>query len=192
MTDSAKLYWAALREGVGDPKRFFLGVFGVFAAFVAVAWVAREPIQAFAEALIDAWGLLGIFTATLVGEIVPPIGFQPALILGHTGGIGPASLFATVEGGSFVASLVCWVIGAGLRTFPAAVAWLDRRKAATLFKKHGAAAVGIAALTPMPYGAITLVGAALGMPFLPAVRGMTLRPIKIGLSLLVLWLGWAR
>lgn len=183
---------AALKESVGgDLRKFFGAVVVVFVALAGLAWLAKEPITTFASAVITAWGLLGIFAASLVGEVVPPLGFQPALILGHTGGIDVLPLFFTVEGGSLVASLLCWGIGASLRRSPAAVAWLDKRRMAGIFKRHGTAAVGVAALAPMPYGAITMVGAALGLAIGPALRGMLLRPVKIGMTLLVLWLGWS-
>lgn len=183
----------ALRDVFGgSPWRFFGAVFGVVALLVVIGWIAHDPIERFATALIARFGSWGVFAATWFGEIVPPLGFQPALFLGYSGGMGPAWLFLVVEAGSLAGSISCWAMGAALRLSPRAVAWLDQRRSARLFRRYGTATVGIAALAPVPYGPITVLGAALGLPFWPALRGMSLRALKIAASLALLVLGWDR
>lgn len=176
----------------GSPWRFLAGVCSIILVFIVVGWLAHDPIEAAATHLVERVGTIGIFFVALAGEIVPPFGFQPALFLGYSGGMPAGRLLLLVEAGSFVASCSCWAIGAALRRAPRALAWLDQRRSARLFRRYGTTTVGIAALAPVPYGAITLLAGALGLPFGPAVAGMLWRPVKIGFSLALLMVGWAR
>jgi membrane protein YqaA with SNARE-associated domain len=176
----------------GRPWRLLIGAVGIVVVFVIVGAWLREPIQAAAASVVARFGPFGIAVAAFAGELIPPFGFQPSLFIGYTGGVGLLPLFLLVEVGSFLASCCCWLLGRALRASPRALAWLDARPSARIVRRYGTATVGIAALGPLPYGAITLLGAALGLPFVPAVRGMLLRPLKIAASLALLAVGWSR
>lgn len=153
-----------------------------------VAWIAKEPIAHLSAAILDRFGWFGVLGFVVLTDPIPGLGFQPALFVGWTGGMGAFPLFTAVFAGSMVGTALTWWMG---RRFGRRLSGLlDRYGLSAILLRHRWKVVALAALLPLPYGVATTGAGAIGMSFAETMASGTVRALKIGIVLATIALGW--
>lgn len=167
-----------------------LGVLALVGAVAALAAFAREPVEHAARLLLEAGGLGGVFAAGVLADGLPGVGFLPVLLLAHAGGVGAVAILAMLTASSFVASVAGWALGRLLGRAAWMPALLERSRVGPLLRRHGARALAVAAVMPVPWPLATVGAGASGLGIGPLLAGAACRPVKIALTLAAVALGW--
>jgi hypothetical protein len=170
--------------------RLGAGLVSLVAAVAVVAKAVHAPVSAFAGGLVGDFGFGGLFAAVLCTDAVPGLGFQPALFLGYTGGLGFWPLFVVTFGASYIASVLVYGAGRVLARQPWLVERLERWGVGPVLRRQGARAIALASVAPFPYGLATLGAGVTGVPLRTLLVGACFRGVKILFTLVAIWLGW--
>ena len=175
----------------GMKARIAIGLALIALGVWALGRYAHGSVEALAGPLVAQLGLPGIFVATMLGDPMPGIGFQPSLLVGYTGGVHVALLLVVVSGASLVASAITFAAGRALKSAERIQALLVRgRVSERLAGRRGGAALVIAAMGPLPWGLAVLGAGASGIPMRTVALAAAARLLKIGATLTVIALGW--
>ncbi len=170
-------------------RQLGVGLVGLVAGVGVLAWVMREPLEAFAQAFTAKFGLLGVFVGTLMTDTML-LTHEPLLWAGYAGGLGfwPVYLVTTVA--SVLAGPLGWVYGRFLGRF----AWVQRLFEANhlhaFLRRYGFWAVAVAALTPFPYSLATWASGASRVPLSSVLLGSLFRIPKVMFYFLLIVFGW--
>jgi hypothetical protein len=167
-----------------------VGVLLLVVVLAALGAWAREPVEAFSRAVVDRLGLGGVFLAVMLLDPVPVVGFQPFVLLGATGGLPLLPLFGLAWAGAALGTVGAWTLGGRFGAHPRARDLLARARIEALLLEHGATALCVAAVGPLPYGLATFGAGAVGVPLRTALLGALARGLKIGLSVAAVAVGW--
>lgn len=137
--------------------RTAMGVLALFTATVVLAYWWREPIGALATDAIDVLGTPGVFLGVLASDTlavpIPPSTYVFAGVAAES----PMVVILTVAIiTSIAAASIAYVIGPHIGRIPFFARQLEhfRPRAERLFERWGMWAVGIAAITPLPFALI--------------------------------------
>lgn len=167
-----------------------LGLLAILGAIMALAWVAREPIELLSGHIVDTYGLLGIFVIVALMDPIPGPGHDVGLVLGWAGGLGFWGIYLAASLGTIVGSALSWGLGRWIGHWPSIQNALDRYQLREKFQKHGARAVALAAIAPVPYVLATVGAGACGIPFGAFILGSLARPLKVLVALALIATGW--
>ncbi len=165
--------------------------FVVLCGVLAVAGVAvRAPIAAFSARVVAELGLVGLFAAVVAMDPIPGLGFQPALFFGYTGGLPLPSLVFAAWSASMVASVSVFAVGRLSRNSARLVSLLERWRIGDWLRDHGARAIAVAAVAPVPFGLATFGAGVLGVKLRDLLVGASFRGLKIAATAAAIGLGW--
>ncbi len=170
--------------------RLGLGLLVLVGLIAALGLAVREPVAAFGARVVAELGLPGLFAAVVAMDQIPGVGFQPALFFGYTGGIPLLNLVIAAWAASYVASIGVYGIGRTLRNSTRLVAFLERWRIGGWLRDHGARAIAVAAVAPVPYGLATLGAGVLGVRLRDLLVGASFRGVKIAATAAAIGLGW--
>jgi membrane protein YqaA with SNARE-associated domain len=177
------------------PKRVLfnamLGLLAFFGLIVLLAMTVREPIEALSTKIVEQLGVPGIFLMVALMDPIPGPGHQLAVLVGYTGGLPPLGIFVAASSGAVLSSMWCWWLGRNFKDSVGIQTVLTRWKIKDFLQKHGAIAIALAGVMPIPYAAATLGAGACDVPLRSLLLGSLARPVKIALALILLSLGWS-
>ena len=153
-----------------NPKKLLMQTFGTLVILGAILSIIstyfKEPVEAWSQqfiALTGAWGVgLGFLLPDAFTLPIPPDAF---LLAGYMGGLE----FMPIAISASVGSIVGGTIGFLMIRYLSSSAWAQKRMAKKLkwgegfMNKYGVVALGVAALTPLPYSIICWACGATGM-----------------------------
>lgn len=156
----------------------------IFAA--ALLW--KERVVAGAVAFVDLLGPWGVALGFFLPDLTAlPLPHDVFLAAGRLGGLSFGTLVVWASTGSILGGLGAW--GAGRAV--AGTAWFERRdgpkieRARRLFDRYGAWALGVSALTPLPYSLLAWISGGLGMGI---ARFAAISLLRIARVALYLWI----
>ena len=122
-------------------------------------------LLAFAQGLIESYGLLGVFTATALSDSIIPIPAWPA-IAGATFFFHPVLVFVFAFAGSMLGMITNYYIGLkGIHGFLVKRSPEAEKKAQKWFHKYGPLALLFLTWIPIIGDPLTIAAGALKMPF---------------------------
>src|SRR5690554_6088215 len=140
----------------------------MFASAAALGYWLRDPITALATDFVRVLGPLGIFLGVLAADALSfPIPASTYLFAGVAADAAVFPVLIATSLASLIGGALAYLIGPQIARIP----FLDRRlelfrpRGEALFKRWGAWAVGIAAVTPMPFSIICWLAGIYRMPF---------------------------
>ena len=166
----------------------------VVAMVAAAGWAFREPLTDMARWLVRDLGLWGVFAGVFAADAftfpVPP---DLYLVFGVADGERAAMVVATITVASIVAGNVAYLIGPYIEKIPLLRKRIAgfRKRGQTLFATYGVWAIGIAALTPVPFSVVCWMAGMYRMKYARFAASTFFRiPRMVGYFLLYKW-GWA-
>lgn len=176
-----------------DAKRAALGLLGSLAAIVLgcalLGWLAGPWLKAASEGFVDRFGDAGVLGGVIAAEASPvPLAGELFLAAGRLAGMEVGRLLLLAVVGNVVAAYVAYGLGAALDRLGLTGRLLGARRAAAeeAVRRHGAWALVVASVTPLPFGTLAWVAGALRMPLLPFTLASLVRIPKA----IVYALGW--
>jgi hypothetical protein len=172
-----------------SPWKIFLGLLAAFALVTAVAALMGPWLTAFAGSALTRGGLPGYFVLVVTLELIPGLGFPPALLVGHAAGVPAALLAPLTWAACLCGGTTSWLLGrlGGPR-------WRDRARGHRLLglvARHPTAVIGVAASVPSPFSLFPFVAGASGVPVGPVLGGLVFRIVRIGLMFAAIVAGWS-
>jgi membrane protein YqaA with SNARE-associated domain len=185
-------------EGGLASKRAAAGLLGSLAAIVAVCavagWLAGPWVEAASRGFVDRFGATGVLAGVIAAEASPvPLAGEPFLLGAKVAGMSLGRVLALAIAGNLVAAFLAYGLGAALDRL-GLTSWLlgGRRVAAEeAVGRHGAWALVIASVTPLPFGTLAWVAGALRMPLVPFTLASLVRIPKAVVYVLVWVFGWS-
>lgn len=162
---------------------------------VAIAgWLFREPLTDIAGWLIDTLGVGGMFFGVFIADAFTfPLPPDFYLFISIASGFDVVITLMTCSLSSVIAGNVAYFVGPQIQRIPLLSSRLEafRERGEALFKRWGVWAVGVAALTPVPFSIVSWLAGIYRMRWRLFVLASLLRiPRVIGYYLLYK-AGWA-
>lgn len=174
--------------------RAILGLFGLIVVGGLLGWLLRAPITWAGSWFIDVFGLSGLGVLTLLVDASPlPLTNEPLMVLAIGAGVSLWTIFGVMSVGSTAAGIVGWICGRLVGQHTAPGRWITGRyPGVQLFLvRWGALGVGIAALTPIPFGLTAWAAGMARVPFWKVVLASLCRVPKTGFYLWLIAYGWS-
>lgn len=162
----------------------------VLVLVLAIGFLFREPMEQAGGWFVGRFGLLGVFLAALMLDALPGLGSQPIVVLACTGGLPGASVWVAASAGSWMSGSLGWATGRLLGRWAWFSRWISRSGLETGLLRHQRRAVFLGSLAPFPYCLVTMAAGAAGLPWREVAFGATGRFIKVGLSVVIVLMGW--
>ncbi|MGA1873025.1 MAG: YqaA family protein [Thermoplasmatota archaeon] len=141
---------------------------------VLLRYIFGDSIEAFAEVLVDQFGIPGIFVSTLVLDSLI-LGISPDFVLfvAIAGELDPFRILFSISIASILGGNVGYLIGRflGNRKFVHKRIEPYERKGHYLMEKYGLWAVIVAAMTPIPFSTICWIAGMLEMKYTHFMAG---------------------
>lgn len=153
----------------------------------------RHQIEAIGTYLIDQLGLWGLVIGTLITDTSPlPLTSEPIAIIGLGAKIPLWKIICTMSITSHIAGPIGYLCGRSLRTQPFVIGLLSGKLVSLrdFVHTHGAMAVAMGALLPIPYALTTWIAGSVGVGLWQTFVASSLRWIKTALYVYLLSLGW--
>ena len=164
------------------------GILILMSLLAALSWVFSEPLIEISRGYVNALGGLGIFLGFAIPDAttfpVPPDVF---LALGSMGGMAFWKIVLWASAGSLTGGSLGFAIGLFFRRTARFQRWMKRhgKQVNRLMQRYGTAALGIAAMTPVPYSIACHASSAGGMSY---GRFFLVSLLRIPRVLIFLWL----
>ncbi len=165
---------------------------GLVAVVAAVGYFARAPLLRASQAFVDQWGGVGV----AIGYFLPdaftiPLPNDVVTVLGIAGGMGFWEVVAWGSVGSLVGGCVGYGIGRFLGSRDFVKRFFEGRGARMheLLRRYGVVAVGVAALTPIPYSLGCWAAGSVRLPFWQFLLVSLLRVVRVAGYLYLIELG---
>ncbi len=153
-----------------NPKKLLLQTLGTLVVLGVILTIIsttfREPVEAWSQTFIEHTGFWGVGLGFMLPDAltlpIPPDAF---LMAGYMGGLDFYSIALSASIGSIVGGTLGFLMIRKVSNFP----WIQRRLDKKLkwgerfMSRYGAVALGLAALTPLPYSIICWACGATGM-----------------------------
>jgi membrane protein YqaA with SNARE-associated domain len=140
----------------------------VLALVVLLRLIFGEYIEAFAEVFVDRFGLIGIFSSTLILDSLI-LGISPDFVLfvAIAGEMSPLGILFTISIASILGGNIGYFIGRYLGNRKIVQKRIEpyERKGHYLMEKYGLWAVIVAAMTPIPFSTICWIAGMLEMKY---------------------------
>ena len=149
----------------------------------------KEPMESSSKEFIQwagVWGVgLGFFLPDAFTLPIPPDTF---LVAGYLGGLNFWSILVWASVGSVLGGSVGFLLIRSLSSRPNIRKWLDRKinKGRVFMERYGLLALGIGALTPLPYSIMCWACGAMGVRFLPFLAVSLLRIPRVAIYLFII------
>lgn len=144
---------------------FTVAVFGLIAFS---GYVFREPLADLAEWMVYEVGLVGIFVGVFLADTFTfPIPPDFYLFFGVASGTSNLWVVAVVALASVIAGNAAYALGPYIQRIPLLRKRIEyfRDRGEALFEKYGTWAVGLAALTPVPFSVVCWMAGIYRMPY---------------------------
>ncbi len=179
-----------------DPARLLvstvLAIGGLVAVVAAVGYFAREPLLRASQAFVDQLGGLGVAIGYFLPDaLTVPLPNDVVTVLGIAGGMGFWEVVAWGTAGSLVGGCVGYGIGRFLGSRRIVRRFFKGRGARMheLLRRYGVVAVGVAALTPIPYSLGCWAAGSVRLPFWQFLLVSLLRFVRVAGYLYLIELG---
>lgn len=166
----------------------------MFATAALLGYWLRDPITEMATSFVQALGPLGIFLGVLASDAFSfPIPASTYLFAGVAADAAVVPVLIATSLASLIGGALAYVVG----PLVARVPFLDRRlelfrpRGEALFKRWGAWAVGIAAVTPMPFSVVCWLAGIYRMPFKRFFTATLVRVPRVCVYYALFAFGWA-
>jgi len=179
--------------------RSFAVAAGGLAVLVIVLFVVlatqRDAVLGGARWFVDTLGPWGVALGFFLPDLTAlPLPHDVFLALGRLGGLSFGTLVVWASAGSILGGLGAWAAGravAGTRWFEARSGKRVRR-ARAVFSRHGAWALALSAVSPLPYSLLAWAAGGLGMPLGRFAAISLLRIVRVALYLGLIDEGFVR
>lgn len=172
-----------------------MGLVLVTAAAGLCGWLFRAPIEQAGQWFVGGYGLPGLFAAVWACDtsVAPPLTHEPVMLLALSGGRSAFEVFWVSSAASVCAGPTGWMLGFAVDRWTPLGAWLRRRQPQVmgLIAQHGARAVAVAAILPIPYAISTWLAGMSGVSLPKVALASLLRIPKVGFYLMLLVQGWS-
>ncbi len=174
-------------------KKILVGLIVLLLATGALGFILREPLARFSLAMVERFGLPGLFVGVMVVDswVLPPLTHEPLLLFAYAGGVGPWVVFGVASVASVCAGPLGYVLGRLLGRVQRVRDKLDKSALQTLMRDKGALVVAAAAITPIPFAVTTWLAGALKTPFVPFVIACLVRVLKVAVYFGLIVAGWS-
>jgi len=175
-------------------RKMVVGIVALLAVAGACGLLLQEPIEAFATAFVDRYGLLGLAAGVLFTDSsLIPLTHEPFLLLGVSAKLPPLKIFAYAATASVVAGVLGWSLGHLLVGRTALKPWVERKwpTFAAFVRHYGARGVAVAALLPIPFAVSTWSAGMMHVPLRHVALASLLRIPKTGFYLGLIVAGWS-
>ena len=155
-----------------------LGIILLVLVLGLLSMFLEEPMKRFSEAFVQRTGYWGIALGFMIPDAltlpIPPDAF---LVAGYLGGLDFWTIAIWASIGSISGGTLGYMVIRLVSNQPTIRKWLDRKivKGQRFMKQYGLWALGIAALTPLPYSVICWACAVSGVRLVPFVLVSLLR-----------------
>lgn len=154
---------------------------------IALAWVLQM-----CKAIVNKFGLAGLYFAIFIADYVPP-GFpmEPVILIAVLAQVPKLAILVSCFCGSYTAATLGYWTGHGLATMRCSAKHLSNvsskyPEVLDVLQKRGAWGVGLCALLPLPFPPSTWMAGALSVKFAPDfLLAASLRGVKISIYMLV-------
>lgn len=174
--------------------RMTAGVVVLMAALGLTGWLWGEQIKAGGTWFVETLGLPGLFACFYVPDAIPiPGAHEVCTGLSLIGGVNFWAITGVAGLGSVSGGITGYFLGRLLAHTERLQSFLSGRgaKASLLVKRHGATAVALGAVSPIPYSVTAWAAGSLRMPLLPFILVSLLRFPRIAFYLWLIQLGVA-
>jgi len=169
-----------------------VGIVALMAVVGLVGFFFRGPLLRVSRMFVDSLGGMGV----AVGFFIPdaftvPLPNDVATVLGLAGGMGFVEVVLWAFAGSLAGGMTGYWIGRYLRTtrFVTRVFEKSGGQIQATLSRHGAMAVAVAAITPLPYSIFCWAAGAGRISFRDFVLVSQLRIVRVALYLYLIQLG---
>jgi len=165
---------------------------GIMLVMVVVGQTLQEPLERVSRQFVDTLGGLGVALGFFLPDAFNlPLPADAFTTLGIAGGMSFVEVVLWGTAGSWVGGAIGYWIGRGLRHTRWVRRVLESRggRVQRLLTKHGAVAVAVAALTPLPYSIFCWGAGAGRLPFRVFLAISLLRIVRVAGYLLVIQVG---
>ncbi|WP_158542259.1 YqaA family protein [Lujinxingia litoralis] len=166
----------------------------MFALTALLGYWLRDPITDLATQFVQLLGAPGIFLGVLAADAISfPIPASTYLFAGVASGASVIPVLIATSLASLMGGALAYLVGPQVARIPFLARRLEifRPRGEALFKRWGAWAVGIAAVTPMPFSIICWLAGIYRMPFKPFFTATLVRVPRVCLYYGLFALGWA-
>lgn len=163
----------------------------ILAVVAGLGLLVRDPLEALADRLVARAGLVGIGALVFVGDPLPGVGFQPALLLGIAAGVHELPLYLVTAAGTFASALASYGVGRAAGHLPLLRRLLQVSGTEAAIDRWGFRALLVSAVLPLPWGLATLAWGAHGLPFRLLVASALARWLKVAAFLAAFVAGWS-
>lgn len=173
-------------------RKLVIGLSGLVILVAFLGWALRAPIEAASGAFVARFGLTGVFFGVFFLDVMPIATHDPMLFAGLSGGLPYRPLAATGMAATSLAALFDWGMGRLIgASIPGLRALADRWRIPAFLEKHGAWAIALTALLPMPFALVAWASGMTGGPFAHIALGAVLRASKLLLTVTLIAIGWS-
>lgn len=174
--------------------RMLIGVLILMAVLGLTGWLFGPQIKEAAEWFVAELGLPGLFACFFVPDAVPvPGAHEVCTGFSLVGGVPFWTVVSVASAGSVSGGMAGYGLGRALGHTPRVKAFMAGRgaNAFLLVKRHGATAVALGAVSPIPYSVCAWAAGALRMPFGRFVLVSLLRFPRVAFYLWLIQVGVA-
>lgn len=195
MNDTARTPGLAASLGLdrSSLKKILIGLLVLLLVTGALGFILREPLARFSLAMVDRFGLPGLFAGVMVVDawVLPPLTHEPLLLFAYAGGVDAWLVFLVGSVASVCAGPLGYTLGRIFGRLERVRAKLDQSALQTLMQEKGAIVVAAAAITPIPFAVTTWLAGALKTPFVPFLAACLVRFLKVAVYFGLIVAGWS-
>jgi membrane protein YqaA with SNARE-associated domain len=162
----------------------------LFFVVLVLGATLREPIDAFAQVVVERYGVVGLFFAVMCVDSIPGLTNEPLLLLASSGGLGYWPILISAGAGSVLGGVVGWMIGGRLRGVGALRRQINRSGIEDFFDRYGGRTIALAAVLPIPFALTTWAAGASGVDLRTLLMGASWRVPKTWFYLTLIHFGW--
>lgn len=159
-----------------------------------LGYFLREPITAWAIAAIDVLGALGIFAGVLASDAFGfPVPVSTYLFAAVAADSPIVVILIVTSLASIIGASIAYLVGPYIGRLPVLRTILERfrPRGEAIFERWGVWAVGIAALTPLPFAVFCWLAGIYRMPFVRFFSATLVRAPRVLAYYGFFALGWA-
>lgn len=160
-------------------RRMSVGLVGLLLVIAVLAITIREPLTAFSEWFVSAFGVLGLALGVFFLDSVPFTTHEPLLFFAYEGGIGFWTVFLVAGSASTASSLLGYACGMLLGRHARVQRMMHRYRITRFLHRYGFWAIAMSATLPFPYAIATWGAGAARTPLVPVLLGALFRFPKV-------------
>jgi membrane protein YqaA with SNARE-associated domain len=177
----------------GSLKKILVGLLVLLMVTGALGFLLRAPLATFSLAMVERFGLPGLFTGVMVIDawVLPPLTHEPLLLFAYAGGVDPWQVFAIASAASVCAGPLGYLLGRLFGRIERVQGRLNKTALQALMRERGAVVVAAAAITPIPFAVTTWLAGAVQTPFVPFLLACLVRVLKVAVYFGLIVAGWS-